>query len=237
MLLFELFKKIFYQKEGITTESEIEQYLASAYPSNHTYTLAGQVICPKKKLKKRYHPISAWFPDPLTSIVDVGCSKGFFIFDASRLPFCQRSLGIDVHLEDIKACLFVKEKIKNVQSQFKEMRLQQLADEIETFGGPFQTVLLINTYQYLYFGSDGHPEHYLDHDAIFKDLHTICSQRIIYNNRVEYADCQGQVKRKFGFSDGQHYTREKIYRAASRYFSIQEVGTLGRYPLVIFEKK
>lgn len=224
-------------REYDSYETKITNYLATAYPSNHTYKIRDKKIIPKSKLKNRYKKISELFSNPLESIVDIGCAKGFFVFYASQFPLCKRSLGIDVHGEDIEICHFVKQKIDNVLSKFEKMRLHDLALRINEFGGPFQTVLLINTYQYLYFGSDGYPESYLDHGLIFKNLRSICYGRVIFNNRIEIEDCQREVKKKSNSFHDHHYSRQYILDAAEEYFTVKDLGVLGRYPLWILEPK
>ena len=75
-----IIKKIKYFKVIQPEEIKMLNYLATAYPSNHTYKIVNKKIIPKSKLKKRYRTITALFPEPLESILDIGCSKGFFIF-------------------------------------------------------------------------------------------------------------------------------------------------------------
>ena len=99
--------------------------------------------------------------------------KGFFIFSATTHPHCTRGLGIDVNAYDIEVCHWVKKTIGNTKAFFATMQLHELAPRIEEFGGPLQTLLILNTYQYLYFGSDSFPECYLDHDTIFNNLRKI----------------------------------------------------------------
>jgi len=217
---------------------EYQRYIELGYPSNHAYKIKNNTLIPKYKLATRYKKIRKLLPDYLTSLAEVGCSKGFFIFSATTYPHCTRGLGIDVNQYDIEVCNWVKKTIGNTRASFAKMQLHELAPRIEEFGGPFQTILILNTYQYLYFGSDSFPECYLDHDAIFSHLRKVCSQRIIFNNRIALEDCQN-VKRiaESGEHHKKNYSEEKALEAASRYFTIKCHGKIGKYPLLTLDVK
>ena len=94
------------------------------------------------------------------------------------------------------------------------------------------------TYQYLYFGSERSSNCYLSHDEIFKNLRKICSKRIIFNNRLNLNDVQdNKCFRDANLEAKQNYSEEKIIAAASQYFTIQQHGKIGRYPLWTLEVK
>jgi len=211
---------------------EYYRYIESAYPSNHNYRIKSGRLIPKRKLLSRYQIIQPLFPKVMTSFAEIGSSKGFFVFSAANVPTCERSLGIDVNAYDIKMCQWLKTHLHNLPSRFENMRLHELAERIEDFGGPFQTVLLLNGYQYLYFGSDPFPAAYLDHDRIFKNLSQICSGRIIFNNRIALADCQNVARiQQCDKAAVGNYTEEKVLQVAERYFQVTKHGKIGRYPL------
>ena len=217
---------------------EYTHYIENSYPSNHTYKIAKKKLIPKRKLAARCKKIDGLFPKKITSLLDLGCSKGFFVFSAANDPHCTRSLGVDVSSHDINVCRWVKQQIDSKHTHFEKIRLHNLAERIQEFGGPFQTILIQNIYQYLYFGSDPFPESYLDHEIIFKNLREICAERIIFNNRITLKDCQNAERIELaGSSYSQNYTEEKIRTAASKYFTIIEHGTIGRYPLWTLEIK
>jgi hypothetical protein len=221
----------FNEKEIIYT-----RYLADSYPSNHTYKIKNNQLKPKYKLASRYKKIKKLFPLELKSIIEIGCSKGFFIFSAAGFPHFTRGLGIDVSGYDIEVCQWVKEKLEFPSLAFEKMQLHELAPRINEFGGPFQTVLVLNTYQYLYFGSDGFPECYFDHTAILNSLRQICSGRVIFNNRIALEDCQN-VKRIADASERSrlNYSEEKFVEAASQYFTVTRHGKIGKYPLMTLD--
>jgi hypothetical protein len=213
-------------------------YIEFSYPSNHTYKIVNDKLIPKHKLASRYKKIHKLLPKNLTSLVEVGCSKGFFVFSGSEFSGYTRGLGIDVNQYDIEVCRWVKEKIHNSNTTFEKMQLHELASRIDEFGGPFQTVLVLNTYQYLYFGSDAFPECYLNHDAIFQCLRSICSGRVIFNNRIALTDCQN-VKR-IAQAEQQcrmNYSEVQALAAASQYFTVTRQGKIGKYPLFTLDVK
>lgn len=232
--LIKRLKKIALNQASCNIEKNILDYLTYAYPSNHTYRLSNGKIKPHHKLLKRYQQIQILFPEKLHRMADIGCSKGFFIFSIHDRHPDSYCLGIDVHQPDIDACEQVKKYLHKSDVFFKRMQLHELAEQIDEFGGPFELLLLLNTYQYLYFGSEGHRERYLDHDLIFKYLRTICRGRIIFNNRLDFTDCQQQVK-QLAWSHSKLYSREAIFSTAKKYFFLTEHGNIGKYPLLTMD--
>lgn len=229
-----------HQKKSALTgkESEYHRYLASSYPSNHTYQIKQDKLIPSYKLASRYKKIKKLLPKNLTSLGEIGCSKGFFIFSATAEPSCTRGVGIDVNHYDIEVCHWVKTALNDQRASFAKMQLYELASRIDEFGGPLQTLLILNTYQYLYFGSDSFPECYLNHDDIFQRLRKICAGRIIFNNRISLEDCQN-VQRIAESSEvcRQNYSEEKAFAAAAKYFDVKKHGKIGKYPLVTMDVK
>lgn len=216
---------------------EYLQYLKSSYPNNHNYKIKNKRLIPSRELAKRYRRIHDLLPDPLTSLVDIGSSKGFFIFASAENSDCKRCLGIDVYQHDINVCRWLKAYLHNDKVAFELMHLHELAERIDEFGGPFQTVLILNIYQYLYFGSVRCPDGYLDHDKIFKYLRKICSERIIFNNRTELKDCQNIEQINLASEYSQNYSEEKILAAAAKYFNVVSHGKIGQYSLWAMDVK
>lgn len=213
-------------------ENQYQQEIESGYPSNHCYKIKNNVLIPKYKLAARYKKIHKLLPEKFDSLAEIGCSKGFFVLSAEHFPHCRRGLGIDVDANSIKLCDWVKNQIQNTNAMFKKMQLHELAARIDEFGGPFQTVLILNTYQYLYFGSDFFPECYLNHDLIFRHLRKICSGRIIFNNRIDLQDCQNVAKIKEANEIQQaNYTEQNALAIAANYFTVNRHGSIGKYPL------
>ena len=212
---------------------EYKRYAEKSYPSNHTYKILNQELHPKCKLALRYRRIKKLFPDRLESFLDIGCSKGFFVFAAGQELGASRNLGIDIDQYDITFCRAIKNYLNSPHANFELMQLHELAERIDEFGGPFQTILIVNTYQYLYFGSARSSDHYQNHDKIFTLLSKICSHRLIFSNRVNLAECQNveNIDNNTDLTNRNNYNEKKIIESASRYFSITKHGSIGRYPL------
>jgi hypothetical protein len=224
------------QRKSTNIETNYIDYLEHGYPSNHTYRIKNNKLHPKYKLASRYKKIQKLLPANISSLAEIGCSKGFFIFEASSKPNFIRGLGIDIAPYNIEVCNWVKSLLGSNTTQFENVQLHEVAENIDAFHGPFQTVLILNTYQYLYFGSDPYPECYLDHDAIFRYLRKICSGRIIFNNRVDLADCQNvKCVEKSPLLSKANYSEKKALEAASKYFTIKRHGRIGKYPLFTFD--
>lgn len=223
--------------DTLTLSDEYLNYAENAYPSNHTFTLKRGLLVPKRELNKRYSQIRKLYPKPLTSLLDVSCSKGFFVFDAAREATCTRAFGIDVHEYDIKFCNTISRSAAYSRAQFAHLTLRELAAKIDELGGPFQTILLINSYQYFYFGSVISPDSYETHDEIFALLRSICSGRVIFNNRVNVEDCQNSEQVRNAPEKAHHYSRIEILTAAQKYFSVNEHGKIGKYPLLTMDVK
>src|SRR5579864_3768035 len=97
---------------------EYKNYAENSYPGNHTYKIHQQKLTPKCKLAVRYRKISRHYPKPLTSLLDVACSKGFFVFSAAAQPECTRSLGVDLFEYDLNFCEGVKKYLGNDRVNF-----------------------------------------------------------------------------------------------------------------------
>ncbi len=207
------------------------------YPSNLGFTVRQRQLYPSSSLADRYKKIHRLYPQPLNSLLDLSCSKGYFVFAAAAEKTCERALGIDVYQPDLQVCQILKQYINSHNTQFENLRLMELSNNISNWGSAFQTVLLINSYQYLFFGSDRESEGYLDHDKIFAAIHKICSKRFIFSNRVEVNDCQNQDAVKKAGLIAKNYNREAILDALSRYFTLISETQLGKYPLWKLEAK
>src|SRR5579883_3320931 len=209
--MIQYLKQFFFPSSSYSpSEQAYIQYLYDSYPSNHTYKISGGRLKPKRKLAARYKILREYFPADMASFAEVGSSKGFFVFAASQAPTCTRSIGIDIHPYDIEVCEWLGKYLNNSRVKFAKLRLHELSEQLEAFGGPVQTVLVANTYQYLYFGSNRCKDAYLSHDLIFRHLRNVCSQRIIFNNRINLNDCQNveQIKQANPYAISQ-YSEEK----------------------------
>lgn len=213
-------------------ERNTARYISRSYPHNHTYTVSRKgVLRPRWKLRRRSGPILSLYPDPLVSLLDLSCSKGYFVLEAGQRATCERAMGIDVFARDVDACREVQRHTRSRNTAFEQMTLGETAARIDDFGGQFQTALLINSYQYLYFGSS-RGAGYLDHNAIFEHLHRVCSGSVIFSNRTELADCQNRAEiAAVDPARAADYHNDAILAASAPYFTRLPAANLGRYPL------
>jgi hypothetical protein len=213
---------------------ELLRYLASSYPHNHDFRLRGGCLRPRWKLWRRWRRIRSLYPERVESLLDLSCCKGFFVLEAAQRPGCRRALGVDVYERDLEACGALRAALGVERAEFRKARLHEVADDIDALGGPFQTVLLINTYPYLYFGSDREPAAYASHERIFGHLREVTAGRLIFSNRLQLERCPRHVQRRaaeLGLADG--FDEESILAAARRHFEVERRGRLGRIPLLL----
>src|SRR5262249_1649178 len=176
---------------------DMRTFLSDSYPRNHTFAPVADRLVPHRKLAVRLAGLSRYYPSPLTSLLDLSCSKGFFVFHAAAQESCQRALGIDLSDECLAACRRLKTGfIRREHVRFERLTLPEMAARIDEFGGPFQTALLVNTYQYLFFGSTVAPAVGQDHCDIFRLLRSVCSGRLIFHNRLALADLQSDPQER-----------------------------------------
>lgn len=211
---------------------EIRAYLENSYPNNHDYRIVNGKLIPRFKLCVRLRKSKPLYPRPLTSLLDLSCCKGYFVMQAAHELQCGRVLGIDIHQPDLDASCAVRAHLGLKGVQIEKLQLHELAARINDFGGPFQTVLLINMYQYLFFGSARSAHCYLSHDEILRHLQKICSGRIIFNNRLEFDRLQDHC-RQVAVQKGiqQEYSTERFLEAADKYFQVTLFGHIGHSPI------
>ena len=211
--------------------SDVAGYLVDSYPQNHNYIVRQGRLVPRHKLKVRFEQLADAYPDPLESLLDLSCSKGFFVLDAASRECCGRTLGVDIDQRELEVCRSVSGFLGCRESRFENLQLHELADSIDDFGGPFQTVLLVNSYQYLYFGSSRSPDCYRDHETIFGLIRRVCSGRVLFSNRTELGQlqrsCQAEAMKVGHQGD---YTEAKILDAAAQHFRVIPHGRIGKWP-------
>jgi hypothetical protein len=224
---------------GANLPAEVRTFVSDSYPRNHTYTPVADRLVATRKLAVRVAGLSRHYPTPLTSLLDLSCSKGFFIFHGAARPTCERALGIDLNDECLEACRLLNAGFdRRERVRFERLTLPELSGRIGEFGGPFQTVLLINTYQYLYFGSTVAPAVGHDHSEIFRLLRTVCSGRLVFHNRLSLADLQSDPQERASRTGaGSLYHPEAIRQSAEVFFAVTALRRwLGR-PVWLLDAK
>ncbi len=211
---------------------EIAAYVADSYPRNHNYRIVNGQLRPNCRLSTRNRKLQRLIPASFSSLLDICCSKGYFVLSAAMQPQCERALGLDVIDRELEASRAVKAHLEVERASFERLRLHELAERIDEFGGPFEVAMLVNAYQYLYFGSMIDSSAYFSHDEIFRLIRTVCDGRLIFNNRTELHRCQDYCKEAAQREGHEHkYSTEQILDAASKYFTVNQCGRIGRYPL------
>lgn len=238
--IFDYGISVLYHQKGQMSETEKSlNMLLSGYPRNHNYKIRNNNLCPSFRLYERLKIITKLYPENLESFLDIACCRGFFVMDAIRGHHCQRAAGIDVHKPFIRISGAVREHLNIENAAFYLAKLGEIADHPENYGAPFQTVLLVGAYHYLFWGSDLCPEAYHSHEHIFHKLSAVCSDRLIISGRFEANRLKEQLKGK-DESDEKilAYTTEEVLKAAGLFFNIHQVGYLGtRDPLFVMQRK
>jgi hypothetical protein len=227
--------------EGLAANlpADVHKFVRESYPRNHTYTSLADRLIPQPKLAVRVSGLARYYPAPLTSLLDLSCSKGFFVFHAASQAACERALGIDLSDECLDVCRLLNARFaRSSRVSFARLTLPELSDKIDDFGGPFQTVLLLNTYQYLFFGSTVAPAVGHHHREIFRLLRRVCSGRLVFHNRLSLADLQSDPQdRASRAGTGALYNPVAIRQAADEFFCVTELRRwLGR-PVWLLDAK
>lgn len=216
-------------------DKELQNAIENSYPSNHNYSISNRKLKPHRQLARRYKILKQYYPEQFESFVDLSCCKGFFTFLAAQEEKCTRILGIDSYSPYIELCRNLQNYLELPHINYEILSLHELADQVDKWGGPFETVLVINMYQYLYFGSSLVNAGYYDHDEIFKNLRKICSKRVIFSNRISFEDISSQIELKQTQGHEKNYNAETIQSAAKKYFTLTQKPNLGRYPVWVLD--
>ncbi len=212
--------------------------LLKGYPRNHNSEIRNRNLYPSFRLYERLRKITELYPGNFKSFLDIGCCRGFFVMDAAKNHHCQRAVGIDVHRPFIRISEKVKKYLDIDNVTFYLTTLDEIADNPERYGGPFQTVLLTGTYHYLFWGSKLCSDAHHSHKQIFRKLSAVCSDRLIISGRFEVNRLTHQLK-EIARSDEKRliYSTASVLKAASPFFKIHHAGCLSKDPLFIMIKK
>jgi len=217
------------QREQAEREASLNTMLRT-YPANQVYSLRRGSLVPGRKLAKRLRLLFRLYPAHVESLLDIGCAQGFFVFDAARRYPGARVVGIDASDSYQDLWREVSDGLNLSNVRFYQGFLHEFLPKLADFGGPFQTVLLVNTYHYLYFGSGLHSFGYRDHGLIFQMLSRLCVARLIWSSPLENEKCPSYEERGDAGAD---YTRDRILEAARKFFTVEAAGSLGRRPLYL----
>jgi hypothetical protein len=208
----------------------------SGYPRNHLYRIVQGRIVPGFRLYERLRFITQVYPDPLHSFLDIGCCRGFYVLDAAGRLGCPRAVGIDAHEPFVGTARDAARYLSMEGAAFHCASLEQVSANPPEFGGPFQVVLLIGTYHYLFWGSTLCPTAYYSHEEIFRRLASICTDRLIISGRIT-RDRLVRIQEELQDRPCDvPYTAEAFLEGAGKFFQVRHVGHLGVDPLFVMSR-
>ncbi len=217
-------------------EQEINQHLFG-YPNNHNYQIwKGQTI-PSFKLYERARIVTSLYSKYLKSFLDIGSCKGYYVLEAAQNHRCETCVGIDVHEPFVSISTKVKEYLGIKNANFYLATLEKLSSRPESYGGPFQTVLLIGTYHYLFWGTSFYSGAFYSHREILARVSKICIDRLIFSARLEVDMLPREQRDKAKLRTDIKYNTEHFLKEAEEFFDVRKAGYLGRYPLFIMSKR
>ncbi len=212
--------------------------LLGGYPRNHSYRVSEARLIPSWRLYQRLRAIRKAYPQPLESFLDIGCCRGFYVLEASQRPTCRMSAGIDVHPPFVSTAEDVRQHLRVQNAAFHLAALQDVAEHPEAYGGPFQTVLLVGTYHYLFWGSEFCATGCHSHREILRRVARLCTDRCILSARLELNQLPAGVRELAErHPDRIDYTTKEFLSIAQEFFRVERRGSLGIYPLFVLHRK
>jgi hypothetical protein len=234
-----LHRRDFNRRSSNEVESELNEQLIG-YPRNHTYRVHESKPIPCFRLYERYRTIESIFPKPMGSFLDVGSCKGFYVLSAvggqSELG-CEKAVGIDVHAPYVDLCNRLKEYLTVPKASFHHASLDEVSRDPESYGGPFQTVLMLSCYHYFFWGSDLCASAYHSHHEILARLSKLCTGTLLLSGRLECSRLPSRVQKRVKSSKYRKmYNTEELLKSAAAFFDVQIGGYLGRSPVFVMKK-
>jgi SAM-dependent methyltransferase len=208
--------------------------------TRHTYKIADGKALTTFQMDQRWSIVARLYPEKLTSLLDIGCCRGWFVIRAAMQPECERALGIDVVQGFIDAANEAKKLLKlDDKAQFDYAFLDDVAGNPQKYRTPYQTIVLLNTYHYMYWGSGYSDKHWPDHDYLLRTLADICTDRIIFMSPLEVHDCPSDIaKRAREHPDwAAPFTTKRFLEVAGRYFDVSHESYMGLRPLYLMRKR
>jgi hypothetical protein len=224
---------------GISPDAQEKDinHLLVGYPHNHKYALHKKKMLPSFQLYERHKLVASALPEKLVSFLDIGCCKGYYALNAALHPHCRVSAGIDIHEPFVSVSQKVREYLGLKNAFFYLSDLEKVSGDPKAHGGPFQTILLIGTYQYLFWGSGIDSNAYYSHRDILARLAGICTDRLILSARLETGTLPSGIREKARILRNKvPYTTENFLQAAREFFRISIAGYMGKYPLFVLSK-
>ncbi len=227
-----------YRSEPASEKEKEFDSLLEGYPRNHNYRIRGKKLIPSYRLFCRERLVEDLFLDDMESFLDIGCCRGYYIFKASEKQSCRLALGIDVFEPFISISRQVKGFLARENTDFKMAALNEVGGNPQSYGGPFQTVMTIGTYHYLFWGSSRCDKAFFDHRRILTLLAGLCAERLIFSGRLDLKRLPSEIAAKArAHKNADTYNTVEFLKVAADFFKIREIGYLGTYPLYLMMKK
>lgn len=219
-------------------EEQRANELLKGYPSNHIYRIHGKKLVPGRQLYERLWKVTPLFSPNLESFLDIGCCKGYYTSLVAQKTTCKVSTGIDVHPPFIETSQKISDYLGLSNTQYHLATIDQVAAAPANFGGPFQTILLIGTYHYLFWGSTASDHCFKSHTEILSRLAGLCTDRVIISGRLELNRLPRNIRQTaMASKEASQYNTHSFVQAAEEFFSVEEHGFLGTYPLLVLKKR
>ena len=213
--------------------------LLTGWPRNHVYSVQKGRLVPVFALWNRWREVRRHCGTGPESLLDIGCCRGYYVLDAALRPGCRRAVGVDVAEPFIRAADFAKQRLglDDARAQFHVASLEDVAARPSFYGAPFETVLFLGTYHYVYWGSERDAGGVENHATILKRLASVCSGHVLFSGRLEVEHLPPRVRERVERSPGrQAYCTRFFKEEAGRWFDVRTVGRLGKYPLMDLKK-
>lgn len=208
------------------------------YPSNHVYSVVDNDLVPCFQLFQRAKRVEPLYPARLTSLLDIGCCKGYYVLRAAQQPTCQRAIGIDIHKPFIDAGNKARDHLQINNADLRVAKLEDVQRDPAAFGGQFQTVILLGAYHYLFWGNET-LNGILSHREILRGIADLCTDRLIISARFELDTLPRRLRYKPGNlrAAAASYSSEGFLKEASEFFDARLGGYLGKYSLFVLTRK
>jgi hypothetical protein len=208
------------------------------YPSNHRYSIRGGRLVPGLQLYERWRRVEAALPERLDSLLDIGCCRGFYVLQAAHWPGCRLAAGIDVHEPFVSLSEEAARLLRMHNTAFHLATIDQIQEGLPDAARPFQVVLLLGTYHYIFWGSRLCDHALRSHERILACLANLTTDRVIFSGRLELDRLPSALKARARCSpEATVYNTDSFLRAAETFFDIHQAGFLGSYPLLVMQKK
>lgn len=211
---------------------------AVGYPSNHRYRIRGGRLVPGFELYERWRRVEAVLPERLDSLLDISCCRGFYVLQAGGRPGCRLAVGVDVHEPFVSLGKEATRLLRLDNAAFHLATIDQIGQGPAGDGRPFQVVLLLGAYHYVFWGSRRCDHALRSHERILAYLADLTGDYVILSGRLDLdrlpSDLRAQARRA---PEAAVYSTAAFLRAAEMFFDIHQAGFLGNHPLLVMRKK